>query len=46
MAKRGGFPGMGAMGGMNMNQLMKQAKQMQADIENLKQSLQLKNLRQ
>ena len=33
MAKRGGFPGMGAMGGMNMNQLMKQAKQMQADIE-------------
>ena len=33
MAKRGGFPGMGAMGGMNMNQLMKQAKQMQADLE-------------
>ena len=34
MAKRGGFPGMGGgFGGMNLNQLMKQAKQMQADME-------------
>ena len=34
MAKRGGFPGgMGGFGGMNINQLMKQAKQMQADLE-------------
>ena len=29
---RGGFPG-GNFGGINMNQLMKQAKKMQADIE-------------
>ena len=35
MAKRGGFPGgMGGFGGMNMNQLMKEAKKMQADLEN------------
>ena len=35
MAKRGGFPGgMGGFGGMNINQLMKEAKKMQADIEN------------
>ena len=34
MAKRGGFPGgMGGFGGMNMGQLMKQAKKMQEDIE-------------
>ena len=34
MSKRGGFPGgMGGFGGMNINNLMKQAKQMQADIE-------------
>ena len=34
MAKRGGFPGgMGGFGGMNINQLMKEAKKMQADIE-------------
>ena len=34
MSKRGGFPGgMGGFGGMNLNQLMKQAKQMQADLE-------------
>ena len=33
MSKRGGFPGgMGGFGGMNINQLMKQAKQMQADV--------------
>ena len=34
MGKRGGFPGgMGGFGGMNINNLMKQAKKMQADIE-------------
>lgn len=33
MSKRGGFPGMGGFGGMNINQLMKEAKKMQADIE-------------
>ena len=34
MARRGGFPGMGGgMGGMNINQLMKEAKKMQADME-------------
>ena len=33
MAKRGGFPGgMGGFGGMNLNSIMKQAKQMQEDI--------------
>lgn len=29
MSKRGGFPGMGGFGGMNINQLMKEAKKMQ-----------------
>ena len=34
MARRGGFPGgMGGFGGMNINNLMKEAKKMQADIE-------------
>ena len=34
MAKRGGFPGgMGGFGGMNINQLMKEAKKLQADME-------------
>ena len=34
MAKRGGFPGgMGGFGGRNMNNLMKQAKKMQEDME-------------
>ena len=34
MAKRGGFPGIGGgFGGMNLNQLMKEAKKMQADME-------------
>ena len=34
MSKKGGFPGgMGGFGGMNMNQLMKEAKKMQADME-------------
>ena len=33
MSRRGGFPGgMGGFGGMDINNLMKQAKQMQADI--------------
>lgn len=33
MSKRGGFPGgMGGFGGMNINNLMKEAKKMQADI--------------
>ena len=34
MAKRGGFPGgMGGFGGMNLGNLMKEAKKMQADME-------------
>lgn len=34
MSKRGGFPGgMGGFGGMNMNNIMKQAKKMQEDME-------------
>ena len=34
MAKRGGFPGgMGGFGGMNIKNLMKEAKKMQADME-------------
>ena len=33
MSKRGGFPGMGGFGGMNINHLMKEAKKMQADLE-------------
>ena len=34
MSKRGGFPGMGGgFGGMNLNQLMKEAKKMQSDME-------------
>ena len=34
MARRGGFPGgMGGFGGMNINNLMKEAKKMQADLE-------------
>ena len=42
MSKRGGFPGMGGFGGMNINQLMKEAKKMQADIEKSQEELQLK----
>lgn len=43
MSGRGGFPGgMGGFGGMNMNQLMKQAKKMQADMEKSQEELQLK----
>lgn len=33
MSKRGGFPGGGFPGGMNINNLMKEAKKMQADME-------------
>ncbi len=34
MGKRGGFPGgMGGFGGMNIGNLMKEAKKMQADME-------------
>ena len=43
MSKRGGFPGMGSgFGGMNINQLMKEAKKMQADMEKSQEELQLK----
>ena len=43
MAKRGGFPGgMGGFGGMNMGQLMKQAKKMQEDMEKTQQELAIK----
>ncbi|MBO5005209.1 MAG: YbaB/EbfC family nucleoid-associated protein [Clostridia bacterium] len=38
MAKRG-FPGMGGLGGMNINQLMKEAKKMQADMEKSQEEL-------
>ena len=42
MSKRGGFPGMGGFGGINMNQLMKEAKKMQADMEKSQEELQAK----
>ena len=43
MAKRGGFPGgMGGFGGMNLNQLMKEAKKMQADMEKSQEELAVK----
>ena len=43
MGKRGGFPGgMGGFGGMNLNQLMKEAKKMQADMEKSQEELQAK----
>ncbi len=43
MSKRGGFPGgMGGFGGMNINQLMKEAKKMQADMEKSQEELGLK----
>ena len=44
MSKRGGFPGgMGGFGGMNMNQLMREAKKMQADMEKSQEELQAKD---
>ena len=43
MSKRGGFPGMGGgFGGMNINQLMKEAKKMQADMEKSQEELQIR----
>ena len=43
MSKRGGFPGgMGGFGGMNLNQLMKEAKKMQADMEKNQEELAIK----
>ncbi len=40
MAKRGGFPGgMGGFGGLNINNLMKEAKKMQADMEKTQEEL-------
>ena len=36
---RGGYPGGMGMGGMNMNQLIKQAQKMQADMEAKKEEL-------
>ncbi len=39
MSKRGGFPGGMGFGGMNINQLMKEAKKMQADIEKSQEEL-------
>ncbi len=36
---RGGFPGMGGFGGMNMNQIMKQAKKMQSEMEKSQEEL-------
>ena len=40
MSKRGGFPGMGGgFGGMNLNNLMKEAKKMQQDIEKTQEEL-------
>ena len=42
MSKRGGFPGMGGFGGINMNQIMKEAKKMQADMEKSQEELHTK----
>lgn len=43
MSKRGGFPGgMGGFGGMNINQLMKEAKKMQADLTKTQEELAVK----
>lgn len=43
MAKRGGFPGVGGnFGGMNMGQLMKEAKKMQADLQKTQEELAVK----
>lgn len=40
MAKKGGFPGgMGGFGGMNIGNLMKEAKKMQADMEKSQEEL-------
>ncbi len=42
MSKRGGFPGMGGFGGMNLNNLMKEAKKIQADLEKSQEELAVK----
>ena len=42
MSKRGFPGGMGGFGGMNINQLMKEAKKMQADMEKSQEELALK----
>ena len=43
MGKRGGFPGgMGNFGGMNLNNLMKEAKKMQQDLTKTQDELALK----
>ena len=40
MSKRGGFPGgMGGFGGMNLNNIMKDAKKMQADLSKTQEEL-------
>ena len=40
MGKRGGFPGgMGGFGGMNLGNLMKEAKKMQADLTKTQEEL-------
>ena len=40
MGKKGGFPGnFGGFGGMNINQLMKEAKKMQSDMEKSQEEL-------
>ena len=39
MAKRGGFPNMGGFRGMNNNQLRKEAKKMQSDMEKTQEEL-------
>ena len=46
MSRRGGFPGgMGGFGGMNLNNLMKEAKKMQADIEKTQTEIASKELK-
>ncbi len=43
MAKRGGFPGgMGGFGGMNIGNLMKEAKKMQAEMQKSQEELAIK----
>ena len=43
MSKRGGFPGgMGGFGGMNINNLMKEAKKMQAEMQKSQEELAVK----
>ena len=47
MSKRGGFPGgMGGFGGMNMNNLMKQAKKMQEEMQKSQEELSSKVIKE